>query len=67
MDEIIFEFPAGVAVEFAGRDATDADVGSFSVTFFLAPFDTDFGGETGNIFVIFKISPKFYLGARFLM
>lgn len=54
-------------MEFAGGDATDADVRSFLVSLFFAPFDADFGGEAGDVFVIFKIGPKFYLGARFLM
>ena len=66
MDKIIFEFPAGVTVEFARWDATDTDVGSFLVFSFFAPFNTDFGGEAGDVFIIFKISPKFNLGTRFL-
>ena len=67
MDKVILEFPAGIAVEFAGGDTTDADVGGFLGALFLAPFDTTFGGETSDVFVIFKISPKFYLGTGFLM
>ena len=64
MDEIVFEFPARVAMEFARGDAADADVGGILVFFLLTPFKTTFGSETGDVFVILKISPKFYLGTR---
>ena len=67
MDEIILQFPTGIAVEFAGWDATDADVGSPFTAGFLAPFDADFGSEACDVFIVFKISPKFNLGAGFLV
>ena len=43
MNEIILELPAGIAMEFARRDATNADVGSIPTFFFLTPFDAAFG------------------------
>ena len=54
-------------MEFAGWDTTNTDVGSFLSALFLAPFDTAFGGEAGDIAEIFEVSPKFYLCTRFLM
>ncbi len=65
MNKIILELPVGVAMEFAGGQATDANVGGFTTTGFFAPGDTDFGGEFGDIFVIFGVGPKFDLGAGF--
>lgn len=65
MLEVVLEVPVGVAVEFAGGQTTDADIGGFAATNFLAPSDTDFGGEFGDVFVIFGVGPKFDLGAGF--
>ena len=65
MDEIILKMPVGVTVEFAGGEFADADVGGFFAASFFAPGDTDFGGEFGDVFVIFRISPKLDLGTRF--
>ncbi len=66
MGKIILEFPISIAMKFASRNTTDSDVGSLLVTGFFAPFNTDFGSETSDVFVILKISPKFDLGTRFL-
>ena len=52
-------------MEFAGGDATDADVSGFTLTRGFAPGNTQLGSELGNVFVIFKIRPKFNFGAGF--
>ena len=67
MNEIIFEFPARIAVEFAGRDTPNPDVRRFLVLSFVSPFDANFGGESSDVSKVFKISPKFNLGTRFLL
>lgn len=54
MGEPITKSPAAITVKFAGWDAMYVDMSR----------DTELGGEPGNIFVIPKISPKFYFGAR---
>lgn len=64
MDEIILEMPVGVAVEFAGGELTDANVGGFFAASFIAPGDANLGGELGDVVVIFGVSPKLDLGAR---
>lgn len=66
MYKIIFESPTSVTVELACWQATNPNVSGFFATSFFAPRDTEFGGEPGDVFVIFKIGPKFYFGARFL-
>ncbi len=65
MDEIILEMPVGITVEFAGREFADADVSGFFAASFFAPGYTDFGGELGDVFVIFGVGPKLNLGTRF--
>ena len=64
MDEVIFKMPVGITVEFAGGKLTDADISGFFAASFFAPGYTDFGGEFGDIFVIFGVSPKLNLGTR---
>ena len=66
MGEIIFELPVGIAVELASGDAAYSDIGSLFMAGFFAPFDANLGGEARDVFVIFKVSPKFDLGTRFL-
>ena len=65
MDEIIAEMPIGVTVEFASGKAADADVFRMRAAF-LAPSEANLGGELRDIFIIFEVRPKFYLGARLL-
>lgn len=65
MSKIIFKFPIRVAVEFTGGYSANTNVWSFFVTHFLAPFNADFGREFSDIFIVFKIGPKFNLGTRF--
>ena len=63
MSKVIFEMPIGVAVEFAGWELADADVGGFAATSFFAPGDADLGGQFSDVFVIFGIGPKFNLSS----
>lgn len=65
MGKIIFELPVGIAMEFTGGQTANANVGGFATTDFFAPSDTDFGGEFGDVFVIFGVGPKFDLGTGF--
>ena len=67
MNKVVLQFPTRVAVEFAGGDTTDTNIGGFLGAFFLAPLDATFGSEASDIAKVFKISPKFNLGTRFLM
>ena len=67
MDEIILEVPVGIAVELTGGNPADTNIGRFTLARFLAPSNTKFSGELGDIFVIFEISPKFDLGAGFFL
>ena len=55
MNEIIFEMPAGIAMELASRNTVNANVRA----------NTNFGSEFGDVFIVFEVSPKIYLGARF--
>ena len=65
MDEIILKFPIRIPVELPGWDATDTNVWSLFMTYFFAPFDTDFGGELGDVLIILKVGPKLDFGTRF--
>ena len=65
MNEVIFKMPVGITMEFAGGKLTDADISGFFAASFFAPGYTDFGGEFGDIFVIFGVSPKLNLSTRF--
>lgn len=55
MDKIIFEMPVGVAMKFAGWNTSDMDVVG----------NINFSGQFSDVFIIFKISPKFNFGAGF--
>ena len=66
MGKIIFELPVGVAVELASGDTAYSDIGGLFAASFFAPFDANLGGEARDVFIILKVSPKFYLGAGFL-
>lgn len=61
----IFESPIGIAMEFAGGNT--AHMNKRPADFFgaiLSPRNiTNFGGEFGDVFVIFEVCPKFSLGA----
>ena len=65
MNKIIPEMPISIAMEFTGGNFAHADVSGFFATSFLAPSYADLGGKLSDVFVIFGISPKFYLGSRF--
>lgn len=70
MNKIIAKRPICVTMKLAGGNTANANVGFIifkSMIFFLfpAPSNTDFGGQFSNVFIIFKISPKFSLNARF--
>ena len=64
MNKIILQMPTRIAMELTSWNTADPDIGSAFVRGFLAPFDTNLGGKTSDILIVFKISPKFYLGAR---
>ena len=69
MNKIVFKLPAGVAMKFSCRNAAHANIRTFAAMFgfvFFAPRDTNLGGELGDIFIIFEISPKFYTCTGFL-
>lgn len=70
MNKIVFKLPAGVAMKFSCRNAAHANVWALAAMFgfvFFAPRNTNLGGELGDIFIIFKISPKFHASARLLV
>ena len=62
MDKIIFELPVGIAVKFPCRNATNTNIWILFVAYFFAPFDTNLSREFCDVFVIFKICPKFNFG-----
>ena len=63
MSKVIFKMPISIAVEFAGWQFTDADVGRFATTGLFAPGDADLGGQLSDVFEIFGIGPKFDLSS----
>lgn len=68
MNKVILEVPVGITMEFAGRNTPHSDVGGFLTTAsfpLLAPRKTNLGSEFGDVFVIFEVRPKFYLGTGF--
>ena len=67
MDKIIFEGPTGIAVKFTGRETTNANETSLLLFMGFRPRNTELGSEFGDIFIVFKISPKFDFGTRFLL
>ena len=64
MIKIISEMPVGITMEFAGGNPAHSDISGFTTASFLAPGDTYLGSELGDVFVIFEVGPKFYLGTR---
>ena len=69
MYEIIFKRPTRITMEFPCWNAAHANVWALAAVFgfvFFAPRNTDFGGEFGDVFIIFEISPKFYTCTGFL-
>ena len=67
MNKIILEMPIGVAMEFASRNAPDANVSGFTLPRGFTPSNTQLGGELGNVFVVFKIRPKFNFSTGFFV
>ena len=67
MDEVVAKCPVRIAMEFAGWNTTNADVWVLVMSSLFSPRDTNLGGEFGDIFIVFKISPEFNLGAWFLL
>ena len=65
MRKIVTKMPVSIAVELPCWEFTDSDVGGFFTSGTFAPGNADFGSEFSDVFVIFKIGPKFYLGAGF--
>ena len=64
MLKIISEMPVGIAMKLASWNSADADVSGLLRASCLAPGNTNFSSKLGDIFMLFKISPKFDLGAR---
>ena len=64
MNKIILEMPISITMKFAGGNTANTNIGGFMRAFALlfAPCEADFGGEFGDVFVVFKICPKFDLG-----
>lgn len=67
MNEVIFEMPVGIAVEFPCWNASNADVGILLMANLFTPSNANLGGEFGDILVILEISPKFNLSTGFLV
>ena len=59
----IFERPVGVTMKLAGWDTTNPNKrAANALGTIVSPRHASLGGEFGDVFVIFKISPKFGLG-----
>ena len=57
--------PISITMKFACRDLSNTNIRGLFVAGFFTPSNTDFGGKLSDIFIIFTISPKFYLSTRF--